>query len=50
VLNAPIQLSTTPATIRRRAPQLGEHSVEVLTDHGFDQGRITEPADRGVIA
>lgn len=50
VLNAPIQLSTTPATIRRRAPQLGEHSVEVLTDHGFDQDRIAALAGQGVIA
>jgi len=50
VLNAPIQLSATPATVRRRAPQLGEHSAEVLTDHGFAAERIADLAARGVIA
>lgn len=50
VLNAPIGLSATPASIRHRAPTLGEHSVEILRDHGFAADRIDRLAADGVIA
>jgi crotonobetainyl-CoA:carnitine CoA-transferase CaiB-like acyl-CoA transferase len=42
VLNAPIAMSATPAAVRHRAPTLGEHSIEVLTEHGYDQARIEQ--------
>jgi crotonobetainyl-CoA:carnitine CoA-transferase CaiB-like acyl-CoA transferase len=36
----PINLSQTPASIRRLAPRLGEHSEEILREAGFDQEMI----------
>jgi len=42
VLNAPITMSATPAAVRHRAPTLGEHSVEVLTEQGYDHARIQQ--------
>ena len=32
MLDFPVRASATPAAIRRPAPRLGEHTVEVLTD------------------
>jgi crotonobetainyl-CoA:carnitine CoA-transferase CaiB-like acyl-CoA transferase len=50
VLNSPIALTDTPAELRRRAPQLGEHAVEVLAEHGFSAERIQQLRDQGVIS
>ena len=36
----PIAFSETPADIRRHAPNLGEHSVEILKEAGYDQAAI----------
>jgi formyl-CoA transferase len=41
-LGSPIKLSATPATARRRAPQLGEHTERVLRDAGFAEAEIAE--------
>ena len=38
----PMTFSETPASIRRLAPRLGEHSVEVLKEAGFSEDRIEE--------
>jgi crotonobetainyl-CoA:carnitine CoA-transferase CaiB-like acyl-CoA transferase len=38
-----------PAQFDRLEPDLGEHSVEVLLDHGFDRDRIIALARAGVI-
>jgi crotonobetainyl-CoA:carnitine CoA-transferase CaiB-like acyl-CoA transferase len=42
VLNAPFTLSATPARIRRGAPRLGEHSAEVLAEHGYDDEQLAQ--------
>ena len=43
MLNHPATLTKTPATIRRVAPQLGEHSLDILRERlGYDQSRLTE--------
>lgn len=42
------KLTRTPATIRRRAPLIGEHSVDVLTEFGFDRAEIDELISGGV--
>ena len=39
-IGVPVKLSATPGKIRRRAPALGEHSVEVLLQHGFTQEEV----------
>ncbi|MCA4135568.1 CaiB/BaiF CoA-transferase family protein [Arthrobacter sp. M4] len=49
MLNAPIRLSATPASIRRTAPRLGEHNVEVLQENGFDDDVIARLLDLGVL-
>jgi formyl-CoA transferase len=41
-LGSPIKLSATPAMARRRAPQLGEHSEQVLREAGFMDTQIAE--------
>ena len=39
-LGSPIKLSATPADVTRPAPQLGEHTIEVLTEAGFGDAEI----------
>ena len=41
-LGSPIKLSATPASARRRAPTLGEHTEEVLREAGFEDKEIDE--------
>jgi formyl-CoA transferase len=50
VLNSPITLSATPAQLRRRAPQLGEHAAELLAEHGFSPERIEQLRHSGAVA
>ncbi|NUT71572.1 CaiB/BaiF CoA-transferase family protein [Pseudarthrobacter sp. C4D7] len=49
MLNAPIRLSATPPSIRRAAPRLGEHNVEVLLENGFDAETIARLQQLGVL-
>jgi len=39
-LGFPVKFSTSPATIRRGAPVLGEHTREVLGEMGYSQAQI----------
>ena len=48
-IGVPVKLSATPGSIRRRAPALGEHSDEILLEHGFTQGEVGELLNTGVI-
>lgn len=50
VLNSPIGLSATPATVGRRAPQLGENTAELLAEHGYSDERIVQLRESGVVA
>ncbi|WP_415855582.1 CaiB/BaiF CoA transferase family protein [Sinomonas sp. G460-2] len=49
MLNAPIRLSETPASVRRVAPRLGEHNAEVLRENGFDEETILRLQELGVL-
>ena len=49
MLNAPIRLSATPPSVRRVAPRLGEHNVEVLLENGFDPATIERLQQLGVL-
>lgn len=49
MLDAPIHLSETPAVVRRVAPRLGQHNVEVLAEQGFDEDTIARLQEQGVL-
>lgn len=43
----PIAFSDSPADIRRHAPLLGEHTVEILSEAGLDQASIDAMIENG---
>ena len=45
----PTRFARTPASVRRPAPRLGEHSAEVLSELGYDEATIRDLAARGVV-
>ena len=49
-IGVPVKLSATPGQIRTRAPMLGEHSAEVLLEHGFSQVEVDELLAAGVVS
>ena len=48
-IGIPVKLSVTPGRIRRRAPALGEHSVEVLHAAGFSEADVADLVNAGVV-
>ncbi len=46
----PIKLSKTPATVRMPAPEFGQHTEEVLLEHGYTWEDIEQFKEEGVIA
>lgn len=49
IVAPPIRFSRTRTRIRRRAPRIGEHTVEVLREVGLDPDRIDDLRSAGVI-
>jgi len=49
-LGSPIKMSATPADVARRAPQLGEHTDEVLTEAGLSDAEIAALRAVGAIS
>lgn len=45
----PIHMSETPAEIARMAPDVGEHSREILADLGYGDAEVAEMEGRGII-
>ena len=48
-LGAPVKFSETPAAVRRGAPMLGEHTREVLAEHGYAPAEIDKLAKSAAI-
>ena len=49
VADTPVRLSETPGGIRHRAPVLGEHTVEVLAEIGYDETAVARLRSAGVV-
>jgi alpha-methylacyl-CoA racemase len=48
-LAPPFVFSETPASVRRPAPELGEHTLEILAELGLEAAQVRELVARGVI-
>ena len=48
-IGIPVKLSATPGRIRRRAPDLGEHTREVLLEAGYAGADVDRLAEAGVV-
>jgi crotonobetainyl-CoA:carnitine CoA-transferase CaiB-like acyl-CoA transferase len=49
VIRSPVEFSGTPATIRRSAPELGEHTEEVLLERRYSWDEIAALKEQGAI-
>ncbi|WP_275572327.1 CaiB/BaiF CoA transferase family protein [Mycolicibacterium vanbaalenii] len=49
IIETPFRMSATPGQIRRRAPQLGEHTDEILGEIGYTGDQVARLRDRQVI-
>lgn len=49
VVRSPIEFSATPASVRHAAPELGEHTEEVLLEHGYTWEDIAALKEKGAI-
>jgi crotonobetainyl-CoA:carnitine CoA-transferase CaiB-like acyl-CoA transferase len=49
VINSPMKFSKTPATVRSLAPELGQHTEEVLLELGYTWDDMAEFKNQGVI-
>ncbi|MGH6624297.1 MAG: CaiB/BaiF CoA transferase family protein [Burkholderiaceae bacterium] len=48
-IGCPVHFSETPTAITRAAPMLGEHTREVLREHGYDDSEIDRFVADGVV-
>ena len=49
MLGFPMKFTDTPCTVRRPAPELGQHSDEILAELGFSEDQRRQFRDSGVI-
>jgi crotonobetainyl-CoA:carnitine CoA-transferase CaiB-like acyl-CoA transferase len=50
VVAPPIQLSKTPASVRKPAPEFGQHTEEILLEHGYSWEDISRLRENKTIA
>lgn len=48
-IGIPVKLSLTPGKIRRRAPDLGEHSREILLNAGYTGEEVSRLREAGIV-
>jgi crotonobetainyl-CoA:carnitine CoA-transferase CaiB-like acyl-CoA transferase len=46
---SPVRFDRSPTSVRRHAPRLGEHSVEVLREVGYDAAHVAAMIDAGAV-
>jgi crotonobetainyl-CoA:carnitine CoA-transferase CaiB-like acyl-CoA transferase len=49
VVGQAVSLSRTPSRMQRATPERGEHTVEILREHGYDDKAIAELRAKGAI-
>jgi crotonobetainyl-CoA:carnitine CoA-transferase CaiB-like acyl-CoA transferase len=49
VPKASYQFSETPAIVQTPPPRFGQHTVEVLQEMGYDESRIADLRNRGIV-
>lgn len=49
-IGTPVKFTQTPGGVRRGAPLFGEHTREVLREHGFPDAEIDRMAKAGAIS
>ncbi len=48
-IGIPVKLSLTPGSIRHRAPNMGEHTEEILLQAGYSAGDVARLREEGVV-
>ena len=48
-IGIPLKLSATPGSIRKPSPVLGQHTGEVLAEHGFGQDEVAQLRESGAV-
>ena len=48
-LGLPVKFSDTPGSVRRGAPVLGEHTIEILREYGFPGEEINLLIEEGAV-
>lgn len=49
IVKSPVEFGATPATVRRGAPELGEHTEEVLLETGYSWDEIARLREAGAL-
>ena len=49
ITSTPVKLSKTPGEIRHRAPQLGEHTDDILSSLGYDADTLAGLREKRII-
>jgi len=49
LINQPVRLSRTPATLATATPERGQHTAEVLREIGYAESKIDELKNRGIV-
>lgn len=49
-IGIPVKLSRTPGSIRHRAPELGEHTYEIMSEFGFSEEEIKQASKLGTFS
>jgi crotonobetainyl-CoA:carnitine CoA-transferase CaiB-like acyl-CoA transferase len=49
LVNTPVQFSRTPAQVKTPAPELGQHTEEILLDSGYSRDEVAYFKEKGII-